>query len=98
MSGTSLPPELPHRLLRADELPGQVDADHLVPLRERHVGERRVALDPGVRDDDVDAAEALARRVEQPDAVFGLAEQLSIVLGVAPSAATADLVASLPRR
>src|SRR5207302_1379240 len=40
----------------AEEGSGEVHADHRVPLLERHVGDRRVTLEAGVADEDVDAA------------------------------------------
>ena len=46
--------ELADRFARAQELAGQVHADHRVPLRERQSLERRVLLQPGVVDEDVD--------------------------------------------
>ena len=57
-------PELAHRLARTQKLPGQVDVDDLAPLRQRHVVQRGVLLQPGVVDDDVDAAELGHRALE----------------------------------
>jgi hypothetical protein len=42
------------------------DVEHLLPLLERHLLERHVALQPGVVDQDVERAEALERLREHP--------------------------------
>jgi len=57
--------ELADRFPRAQELTGQVDVDHLPPLRERHLVQRGVDLQPGVVDQDVHRAEGVARLAEQ---------------------------------
>jgi len=49
--------KFPHRGARAQELAGQVDAEHLVPLRQGHFVKRRVALQAGIGDENVDGAE-----------------------------------------
>src|SRR5919106_1294399 len=49
--------ELLDRLAGAQELAGEVDPDHRVPLLERHLLEGRVLLQAGVVDQDVDRAE-----------------------------------------
>lgn len=49
--------ELARRRADAKELPGQVDADHRIPLRQRHGGKGRVALQAGVGDQDIDCSE-----------------------------------------
>ena len=51
--------EAAHGLAAAEELAGQVRVDDAPPLVERHVAERRVLLEPRVRDQDVEAAERL---------------------------------------
>src|SRR6266851_2004671 len=53
--------ELTHRRASAEELTGQVDANHGIPLRQRHFRERRVALQPRIGDNDVQRAEGGAR-------------------------------------
>lgn len=45
--------ELPRRGAGAKELTGQIDTDHGVPLLQRHRIERRIPLQPGVADADV---------------------------------------------
>ncbi len=49
--------ELADRFAGAEELAGQVDPDHRIPLRQRHRLERRVALQAGVVHQDVDGTE-----------------------------------------
>ena len=44
----------PDRFARAEELPGEVHADDFLPLRECHVLEGGVLLQPGVVDQNVD--------------------------------------------
>ena len=47
-------------MLGARERPGEVHGDLTVPALERHLEHAEAAEDPGVVDEDVDAAEALA--------------------------------------
>ncbi len=56
--------ELAHRLAGAQKLPGQVDIDDGFPLRQRHFVERRVALQPGIGDNDVERAKGRAGFLE----------------------------------
>ena len=53
------PLEFAHSLPRAKELAGEIHGDDLVPLRERHLLEGRVALQSRVVHQDVDGAEVL---------------------------------------
>ena len=59
------PQKLADRLLDAQELSRQIDAEDLVPLLEGHVDGARVALDAGVGDEDVDRPERLQRLLEE---------------------------------
>jgi hypothetical protein len=56
---------LPERRLRAQERAGEVDVDDALPLLERQVLERPADADPGVVEQQVDAAERALRRAEQ---------------------------------
>jgi hypothetical protein len=47
-SETAVTLEFTHRLAGAEKLTGQVDADHGVPLIQRHLFKRRVFLQTGV--------------------------------------------------
>src|SRR5579872_6909238 len=49
----------PHRRAATQELAGQVDRDNRVPVGQRHLGKGRVALQPGIGDQDVDATKPL---------------------------------------
>ena len=53
--------KLARRLALSEELPREVDVDDGVPLLEGHLGERRVALQPGVAHRDVQGAEVVDR-------------------------------------
>jgi hypothetical protein len=58
-------------------LPAAHDTSGRTPLREGHVAEGRIDLEPGVVDEDVDGSELLAHRVEhRPD--FGLARNVGL--------------------
>jgi hypothetical protein len=59
--------ELAYCLAGAQKLPGQIDVDNGLPLRQRHLVKWRVALQPGIGDDDVERAETRARLVEHRD-------------------------------
>lgn len=48
-------------LAGGEELPDEVDAEHLFPVFQRHVDERRMPLQIGVIDQDVDASVDQAR-------------------------------------
>ena len=50
-----------HGRARAQELAGQVDVDHRLPIGERHVPDRRGPLDAGIVDQDVKSAKAIER-------------------------------------
>ena len=53
------------------KLTGQVDAEHLIPLLQRHLMKRRVALQAGVADENVDCAELLHHpREHRSDLIF----------------------------
>src|SRR5919106_1008021 len=54
------PLELAHRLAAAQELAGQVDVDHRVPVLQRHLIEGSIFLQAGVCDQDVNRAERIA--------------------------------------
>src|SRR3954465_15231566 len=56
--------ELAHGFPGAEELAGEVDRDDLVPLRERHLVESRVALQPCIVDEDLPRAERLEGAAE----------------------------------
>src|SRR5215469_1694792 len=56
--------ELAYRLARAEELAREVDAQHAIPLRERHLMKARVLLQARVVDEDVDCPELLERTAE----------------------------------
>jgi hypothetical protein len=56
--------KLAHRFARAEELAGKIHVDNLLRLRQRHLVNWRVLLQPGVVDDDVNGATLKA--------VFGL--------------------------
>ena len=58
--------ELAGGFARAQELTSQIDGQHRVPLVERHVDQRSVALQPGIVDENV-------HRPKSPD---GHAEQV----------------------
>ncbi|MNI83108.1 hypothetical protein D3C73_1398860 [compost metagenome] len=49
----------------AEELPGEVDADHVVPVGERHVHGWRVFLQAGIGHQDVQGAEGFEGFYEQ---------------------------------
>jgi hypothetical protein len=53
-----------HRGARAQELAGEIDREHLVPLRQGQLVERCVLLQAGVVDQDVDGAELLDHGAE----------------------------------
>jgi hypothetical protein len=42
---------------RAEKLACEIDVDHCIPLRERHFVKRRIPLQSGIRDDNVEGAE-----------------------------------------
>ena len=79
--------ELAHRLARAEELAGQIDGDHLVPLRQRHLFERRVLLQPGVVDEDVDGAELPSHPVEHLPHVVLVGDIAAVGVALAAAAA-----------
>src|ERR671918_1482500 len=81
--------ELLNRLAGAEELAGEVDADHGVPGVERHLLEARVLLQAGVADQDVDRAELIEHRGEHRLALVLLADVGPVGIGVA--AFVADL-------
>jgi hypothetical protein len=53
-----------YRLAHAQELAGQVDVEHGAPVLQAHVRDRGILLDPGIRDENVDASERLDEPVE----------------------------------
>ena len=53
----SAPQELADRSARAEKLACEIDVDHCIPLRERHFVKRRIPLQSGIRDDNVEGAE-----------------------------------------
>src|SRR5262249_49471619 len=56
---------------RTEELTRQIYRNHRVPLRERHLLKRRITLQSGVVDEDVDRPEPLRHRAEHlPDLSF----------------------------
>ncbi len=59
--------ELAHRLARAEELPGQIDANDGIPIVEGHRLDRRIALQAGVGDDDIQGAKDLHHSGEHLD-------------------------------
>src|SRR5690348_14240464 len=65
-------PELAHRFPRTEKLPGQIDRDDLVPLFQRHIEQRRVTLQPGIADANVERSEMTDRLGEHGlDVFFG---------------------------
>lgn len=56
--------ELPRGGAGAQKLAGQIDADHGIPLLERHPVERRIPLQPGIADRDVQGSEMRDRIAE----------------------------------
>ena len=50
----------PRRVLGAQERPGEIHGELAIPALERHLEHAQAAEDPGVVDEHVDAAEALA--------------------------------------
>ena len=58
-------PQQPERLARDEEVARAEDRVAAVPVGQRRLLDRRAGGDAGVRDDDVDAAEALDGRAER---------------------------------
>src|SRR5262249_7995848 len=56
--------EFAHGFTRAQELSGEIDGQHLVPLRERELVERGILLQARVVDQDVHGAELFQHRAE----------------------------------
>jgi hypothetical protein len=56
-------------LLGAQEGAGKIDVEGRAPVFQGHLCEGGVLLDPGVGDQDFDAAEPLDRHIEQTDHV-----------------------------
>ncbi len=67
-AAAALGDHLLRRELGAEERALQVDRQHLLVLRLGRVEHRRARLDAGVVDHDVEAAERLDRRVDEPSA------------------------------
>ena len=82
-------------LARAQEGPGQVDLDHLLPLLERHVDEQEGLLDAGVVDQQVEPAERLAGLGEAA-LHLGLVADVHLATGTARPPA-ASMVAAIAR-
>ena len=60
----SAAPELAHCFARAQELAGEVHVEHELPVLQAHLVQRRIALQPGVVHQDVDAAPGVDRLLE----------------------------------
>ena len=89
------------RLAGAQELAGQVDADHRVPLLERHLLEGRVLLQAGVGDQDVDRAERLEHPGEHRLDLILLATSACSAMALLPLsliASTTSSASSSPER
>jgi hypothetical protein len=75
------------RAQRAEELAGQIDGNDLVPLRERHFVERRVLLQAGVVDQDVDRAELPTHAIEHLPHVVFVGNVAAVGVAIAAAAA-----------
>ena len=64
--------EFPDGFARAQELPGEIDRDDRVPLLQGHGRDRRVLLQPGVRDQNIQGPEL------RPDALEHLGDRALI--------------------
>jgi DNA-binding ferritin-like protein len=63
----ALPQHRAHRLAAAQELAREVDRQNSVPIRQRHIDKRRVALHARIGDQDVEAAEMIDCLAEHRD-------------------------------
>ena len=62
------------RLMRVQELAGQIDVDHALPLCKGHLDQRSILLKARVVDEDVDRAEFVDRLRKHRDDIAFLAE------------------------
>jgi hypothetical protein len=70
----SLRDEPPRRRLRADERTGEVNLQHVAPVRQLDIEKRRGVAGPGVVDEDVQPAERVGELVDDSRAGRGVAE------------------------